>query len=93
MRGPDFQRKDAKGQRRKVLGRELMEPHELETRAKKQKSESMNLALGLPAGLGKGPDELFAIRFVPEDGLTPVPAIHHMINRSCLLQLQLARHP
>jgi hypothetical protein len=52
----------------------------------------MNLPPGLPARLGKGSQEQFAIRVVPADGLAAIPPVHHMVNGAAILDAQMARH-
>ena len=45
-------------------------------------AERMHLPVGLGAGLAQGLDETFAIGIVLEDGFAAVAAIHHVVNRT-----------
>lgn len=52
----------------------------------------MHLPSGFPTGLGQRAEEQFSIRVAPEDGLTSIPAIHHVVDRARVLDSQLAGH-
>lgn len=52
----------------------------------------VNLPAGLGARLGKGFDKALAVRIVEEDRLAPVAAIHDVVDRTGILDSQLAGH-
>ncbi len=55
-----------------------------------------DISVNLPVRLGANPaqrlDEALAIRSIPEDPFAPVTAIHDVVNRTSLLDSQLAGH-
>src|SRR5439155_27054886 len=52
----------------------------------------MHLPVRLATALAQGAQKQFAILVIPEDRLPPIPAIHHVIDRSRIFYSQLARH-
>jgi len=52
----------------------------------------VNLPTGLGASLAQRVDEALAIRIIHEDPFAPVTAIHDVINRTSILDSQLAGH-
>jgi hypothetical protein len=52
----------------------------------------VNLPVRLGASLGERLDKALAIRIINEDGLAPVAAIHHVVDRAFILDSQLAGH-
>jgi hypothetical protein len=52
----------------------------------------VNLPLCLAASLSQGTQKPLPVCLVPENVLTPVAAIHHVINRPLIFHSQFARH-
>ena len=52
----------------------------------------MHLPAGPGANLTQGGDEPLAVKVIFEDRLPPVPAIHHMINRTGIFNPHLTWH-
>jgi hypothetical protein len=52
----------------------------------------MHLPLRLGRGFTQSAKESMPIMIVPENVLTLIAAIHHMINRSRIFKAQLTRH-
>ncbi len=44
--------------------------------------QRVNLPTGLSAGFAQGGHETLPVFFIQEDGFTPIPAIHHLVNRT-----------
>ena len=53
----------------------------------------VNLPLRLGADFAQGGDEPLSVKVILKNPLTPIPAIHHMINRAGILNPQLPWHP
>ena len=55
-------------------------------------AERVHLPVGLGTALAQGFQETLPVSIVLEDGIPPIPTIHHMINGSFIFDSQLARH-
>jgi hypothetical protein len=58
-----------------------------------RQTERMDLPTGFPASLPHGIQETPPISILPEDRLPAVPPIHDLVDRSRMLDPQLAWHP
>jgi hypothetical protein len=56
------------------------------------KAQRVDLPIGLGARLAQSFEEPFPIRVIPEDGFTPVPVIHDVVNRACVFNAQRSWH-
>jgi hypothetical protein len=55
-------------------------------------AKGLHLPARFPTGLAQGVEETLPILVILEDGFPPVPAIHHVINRSGIFHSELPRH-
>jgi hypothetical protein len=59
----------------------------------RHEDRGVNLPTRLSANLAQRLNEALAIRIIHEDPLAPVTTIHDVINRTSVLDPQLAGHP
>jgi hypothetical protein len=55
-------------------------------------AQSMHLPIGFCAALTQGSQKKFGILFITKDRLEVIASIHHVVNRSRVLDTQLASH-
>ena len=55
-------------------------------------AQGVDLPIRLGARLAQGIQKPLAIRVIPEDGFTPIPAIHHVVNRAFEFKAQWSWH-
>lgn len=52
----------------------------------------MDLPLGFPTSFAQGIQELQPVLIIQENVFSPIPTIHHVVNRPLIFQSQLSRH-